>query len=722
MLMAEPRAAAVAVLAPPGYGKTLLLAEWAEREDRPVSWLTIDDLDNDPSVFLSYLAVAVDRIEPIDPGVAAAIAVPGPRILATAVPRLAHELYRIRRPAVLVLDDVHRLTDRTCLDALRTLLDYLPPGFQVAMAGRAEPDLPLGRLRARRDLLEITREDLALDASETGSLTAAAGVRLTPDEARTLVARTEGWAAGIYLAVLARERSRSAGLATDEVSGRDGYIADYIRAELFAALPDDDIALLSRTSIFEVVEPSIAEAVVGSTATDERLRALALANPLIGRVSGPDAAYRYHNLLRDFLGAELERREPGTAAGLHLRASSEYRAAGRTELAVEHAMRSGDLDVAAELVGSVGLRTFYIGHGDRLDRWLRSLDDATFERHPPLAIMAAWVDVINGRPEAADRMADIAERSAFTGVPADGSASFESSRAMLRTLMARRGTEDALANALFATEAEDRDGPWRSEALWLLGGAHALTGDAVAADMALAHSVEAARRTGATATIPLSLRAGLAMARGDWRAADALARESRAALIARNLEETIAAPLGFAVSARAAIHRGDIGQARDDLVRAQITRPLGSYAAPWITVGALLELARAYLAISDPAGAQNVVAEAEAIVRRRPALGALAIDLVEMRRRLGEARQTLVGSSSLTGAELRLLPILSTHLTFQEVADRLGLSRHTVKTQAISIYGKLGASSRSEAVERAVRIGLLEPFPGLALGRGGSSD
>jgi LuxR family maltose regulon positive regulatory protein len=130
-------------------------------------------------------------------------------------------------------------------------------------------------------------------------------------------------------------------------------------------------------------------------------------------------------------------------------------------------------------------------------------------------------------------------------------------------------------------------------------------------------------------------------------------------------------------------------------------------------VDALLELARAYLAVSDTAGAQTAVREAEAIVRVRPALGVLVDELVELRGRVGGAADALAGSSTLTSAELRVLPLLPTYLSFQDIADRLGISRNTVKTHAMSIYAKLWASSRGEAVERAVELGLLEPYPGL---------
>ena len=133
----------VSVVAPPGYGKTTLLAQWTSRERRPVVWLTIDDLDNTPAVLLSYLAVAFDRIEPVDHAIQAAIAAPRERLLATAVPRLASELARWPKPAAIVLDDIHRLTDRVGLDALAALMDHLPPGFRMVLSGRTEPESAL---------------------------------------------------------------------------------------------------------------------------------------------------------------------------------------------------------------------------------------------------------------------------------------------------------------------------------------------------------------------------------------------------------------------------------------------------------------------------------------------------------------------------------------------------------------------------------------------------
>jgi LuxR family transcriptional regulator, maltose regulon positive regulatory protein len=715
LLLAEPRPSTVAIVAPPGYGKSVLLADWAARETRDVAWLTLGEYDNEPSVFLTYLAAAIDRIGPIDPTIGATLAARGSRILATAVPRLASELHRRRRPGVLILDDVHRLVDRTCLDALAALLELLPPGFQVAVAARTAPDLSFGRLRTNRQLLEIGRDQLAFDAEETGALAARTGYPLSSDQAEALAERTEGWAAAIYLAALARGRREIRLAEMGDVSGRESFIADYLRSELRPILDDQDLALLTRTSILDVVEPRLAEAVAGLPDAPGRLRRLAQANLLIGEVAGREPSWRYHHLLRDHLRGELEAREPGAESELHHRAAAWYSTAGRPELAVEHAIASGDVDAAARLVEEVTLQTYLLGHGDRLERWLASFEDEAFERRPTLAVGAALVHALSGRPEAAEHLADIVERSTFTGVPANGSASFESARAILRAAMVRGGPDDAVANGVFAVAAEGPASPWRTLAHEALALGHVLRGEASTADAVLAAAVEAAPDSGSYGFYALALRASLAMARRDWHAATRYAREAHGRFGRMQFDAVASSVLVHAVAARVAIHHGDLVRGREELVHAQLVRPLASYALPSTAVVALLEVARAYLSIADPAGAGTAVAEAERILSRRPALGILREQLAELRERSRGAALALAGPSTLTPAELRVLPMLSTYLKFAEIAERLDVSRHTVKTQAVSIYAKLGVSGRGEAIDRAIEIGLLEPFPGLRL-------
>jgi LuxR family maltose regulon positive regulatory protein len=595
------------------------------------------------------------------------------------------------------------------------LIELLPPGFQVALAARTVPDLPFGRLRAKRQLLEIGRDELAFDAEETRALAANTGYPLDRDQAEALAQRTEGWAAAIYLASLARGRTEARVVERGDVSGRESYIADYLRSELRPILDDRDVTLLTRTAILDAVEPGLAEAVSGTPDAQQRLRRLAHANLLISEVTGPQISWRYHHLLQDHLRAELQRREPGAEPDLHRRAGDWYSEAGRPELAIEHVLASGDVDAAARLVEAAMLRTYLLGHGDRLERWLATFTDEAFERRPCLAVGAALVHALNGRPEVAERLADIVERSTFTGVPANGAASFESARAMLRAVMVRRGPDDANANAAFAVAAEGSGSPWRTLACEALALSHVLRGEASRADEVLAAAVDAAPSGGSYAFYALALRASLAMASRDWEAATRYARESHERFGRMQVGAVGSSVLVHAVAARVAIHRGDLARGREELVHAQLVRPLASSALPSTAVVGLLEVARAYLAIADPAGASAAVAEAERILQRRPDLGVLTEQLAELRQRSRGATAALAGPSTLTPAELRVLPMLSTHLKFEEIAERLSVSRHTVKAQIVSIYSKLGVSSRGEAIERAIEIGLLEPFPGLRL-------
>jgi LuxR family maltose regulon positive regulatory protein len=722
LLASEPRRSIVSIVAPAGFGKTLLLAEWAVAEQLDVAWLTLDDYDNEPGVFLTYVAAALDRVVPIDGAIASALAARRSRMLGAAVPRLVAELDRWHRPGLLILDDVHRLVDRTCLDALESLLTHLPPGFRVALAARVRPDLPLARYRAARSLFEIDRSQLALDVAETEALTLAAGQPLSREQAEALTARTEGWAVAIYLATLARKRGGLDVVGTDDVSGRDGYIADYLRSELRPHLDEDGITLLTRTSILEVVEPDLAAAVSGLPRAPERLRSLARQNQLIAEVAGAEIAFRYHHLLRDYLQGELEQREPGAASLLHRRAAQWYAAAGRSEQAIEHSIAGGEVDATARLVAAATVRTHYGGHGDLVVRWLQNFDDPVFVRHPSLAVVAAWIHALNGSPEAAERMADIAEASTGSREALDGSASFESSRAMLRAAMARHGPDEMLADATVASDAEGPSSPWRPAAYALLGSANALGGDSAQAAVAFAEAVDAARTAGVSPYVSLANLAVLAMERGEWMDAERFAREGHDALDQARLGDVVTTLLVHAVSARVAVHRGDMTRGRQELVHALLVRPQVSHALPSVAVGALLELGRTYLAIGDPAGARSAVSKAEEVVRRRPDLGVLPGHVAELRRRLDDSARTLSGPSTLTPAELRVLPILSTHLTFEEIGVRLGVSRHTVKSQAIAIYGKLAVSSRSEAIDRAIEIGLLEPFPGLRLNASAAAD
>jgi LuxR family maltose regulon positive regulatory protein len=250
----------------------------------------------------------------------------------------------------------------------------------------------------------------------------------------------------------------------------------------------------------------------------------------------------------------------------------------------------------------------------------------------------------------------------------------------------------------------------RGLALLLQGISYLLDAAPERADPILAHAVDVFTQAGGMpgASAALAERALVAVDRHDWRHAEALTEQALVVVREGHLDDDyINAVLVHAVAARTALHRGDVPRAREQLARAARLRPLLTYAMPHLAVQTLLQLAWAYLALDDAAGARAVLRDARDILQLRPDLGVLPKQVEELRARLDTTRGRTVGASALTTAELRLLPLLSTHLSFRQIGERLDLSRHTVKSQAISVYRKLGVSSRSQAIKRVQELGLL---------------
>jgi LuxR family transcriptional regulator, maltose regulon positive regulatory protein len=318
------------------------------------------------------------------------------------------------------------------------------------------------------------------------------------------------------------------------------------------------------------------------------------------------------------------------------------------------------------------------------------------------------VHALLGQPAAAERWADAAERAWAAGTRQQPSM-VATLLALLRAFMCRNGVDRMRADAAFTREQLAPGSPWQAGALLLEGTANLLAGQADRADPILAHAVEVGTHAGAlpAASAAVAERCILALARQAWPQADTLAAQALAIVRAGHLGDYIMSPLVYAVAARTALRRGDAPRAHEHLARAARLRPLLSYAIPWWAVQVLLELARAYLALGDVAGARVVLGEAHEVLRRRPDLGILPQQADELRLRVDRIRGGTVGASSPTTAELRLLPLLPTYLSFRQIGERLYVSQHTVKSQAVSLYRKLGGSSRSQAVQRAQQLGLL---------------
>jgi len=698
----------VSVVAPSGYGKTTLLAQWAARDGRAFAWVSVHERDNDPKVLLSYVAAALDQVHPVGERVFEALASPVTSVPGSVVPRVGAAFWSMAEPVVLVLDDVHLLRNRECRDALSVLADHVPPGSRLVLAGRDEPPLRVARLRAEGRLLEIGSADLALDQAEAAALLRAAEVTLSDDDLAVLHQRTEGWPAGLYLAALYLREDGPLGSAAVSFAGDDRLVSQYMEAEFLARISRPHRVFLTRTAVLERMCGPLCEAVLQEPGSGAILADLAGSNLLLVPLDRRGYWYRCHHLFRDMLLADLERAEPGLLPVLRRRAAAWCLDNDRPEESLEYSMAAGDVDAVARLVGKLAWPAFRRARVTTLQRWFGWLEGRDgIEGHPMVAVWASLLAGQVGRWDDAERWADVVDRWEYRdGTPPDDPTA-EAWAAVLRAIMCRRGVEQMRADADEAARRFASVGSVPPVARLCQGLALVLSGDPVGGDA----SFEEAIRTGEGVGAPDVLadifceRSLLAMARGDWNLAEASARQARAVVSQAGMEDLLVC----AVQARVALHGGDVAAVRRELVSAQRLRPLFTYAHPHLAVQARVELIRVHLALADVAGGRTLMREIDEVLKRRPDLGTLVGEARALRTRLSAERAPAApGASSLTAAELRVLPMLATHLSFPEIGAEMFLSPHTVKSQAMSIYRKLGASSRHQAVTRSREMGLLE--------------
>ena len=696
------------VVAPAGYGKTTLLAKWVEADPRPFAWVALDGRDDDAVVFLRYIAAAIHGVEPLPAEVFEALSGPGGSTWTNRVPRVGSALGALERPLVLVLDDLHAVGNPSCLDVLAALVGYVPAGSQIAVASRDRPGLPIARWRAHGLVHEIGVADLRLDEQEAKLLLEAAGVELQPDALSLLTEQTEGWPAGLYLAAL----SLQAGAPSPAGStGDDCFTSEYFRLELLSRLPPAEAEFLKYTSVLDRMCGGLCDAVLETTRSAHTLESLMHRNLFVVPLDRQDEWYRYHHLFGQLLRNELERSEPEILPELNRRAMAWCIANDLPEAAVVYGHAAGETDTVAGLIDALALAVHYDGRRETLEEWLGWFSDDDFRRYPALAVEAAWVRALTGRPADAERWLGLAGGATSTIPLSDGSATIEPWVATLRAGMMPDGLEQALADADLALRQLSADSGWRPAALCLRGAAHALLGitDRAAEDLTAAVRVGLASGAAEVVILAQAQLGLLAANQGAWGEAGQRARAAQALVDETGLGDYSSSSLAYVAVARVALHEARPEDARAALTRAHRLRPLLDHGLPWLTIQVGLELARAHLALAEAGAARTVLSETERVLEVRPHMGSLIEDARGLRERLAATSGSEgAWAMSLTGAELRLLPYLATHLMFPEIASRLFISRNTVKTEAVAIYRKLGVSSRSEAIERAVQVGLLE--------------
>jgi LuxR family maltose regulon positive regulatory protein len=606
-----------------------------------------------------------------------------------------------------VLDHVELLDNPESRDVVAELAVRLPPGSRLVIASRDQPPLPTALLRARGHVVEIGVKELAMDEHEARLLLEGAGVQLSDAEVSDLVAKTEGWPVGLYLAALASRTSGRAVGTGISLAGDDRLIGDYLRSEFLSRLPPSTVSFLTRTSVLDRLSGPLCDAVLGSTGSQDVLESLEATNLLLVPLDRRREWYRYHHLFRELLGAELKRGEPELMPVLHSRAAAWCEANELPETAIEHAEAAGDDDRVARIVTWIAQPTYHVGRADTVRRWFRWFSEqGSVERHPQIAVMAAMIEALQGRPATAEQWMDAAEGGSTDSTLPDGG-TVESWITALRVLLCRDGLKRMRADAQLAQQQLAPRSPFRAGAQFLEGLTYLLDGDPERAEPDFARAVDVAMVLGVipAAVSALAECAVVAIGRNDWDGARVFSDRAIELVDAHELEDYLEASLAFAVAARIAVHRGDPVRARACIARAARLRPILTYAMPY-TAQWLLEMAKAYLELADAAGARAVLRDVRDILSHRPDLGVIPAQCTELQASADSMSEAVGGASSLTDAELRLLPFLSTHLSFIEIGERLSVSRNTVKTHAISVYRKLGVSSRGEAITQMQAMGL----------------
>jgi LuxR family maltose regulon positive regulatory protein len=470
---------------------------------------------------------------------------------------------------------------------------------------------------------------------------------------------------------------------------------------------------LTRTAVLERMSGPLCDAVLDHPGSAAMLADLARSNLLLVSLDRRGQWYRYHHLFRDMLLADLERVEPELAPVLRRRAAAWFLAHDRAEEALECSLAAEDVDMAARLVQTLWSPVYRQGRIATLQRWFRWLDDRDgIERNPLNAMNAAFLAANTGHPAQAERWADAVDRWQHQNESQPLDPYTEAMAATLRAISCRRGAAQMRADA---DEAARKFAAAKFAAAvtpLLQGTARVLCGDLDGADafFAEAERTEEDRQTAPDiSAITLCERSLAAMARHQRDEAGDFASRAQARLRQAGIEDSYATPLISAVQARVAMHRGDVPATRRELIGALRLRSLMTYAHPHWAVQLRIALIRVHLALHDVAGARTLMREIDEILKRRPGLGSLVDEAEGLRAQLAQQRGPNVpGASTLTAAELRLLPMLSTHLSVPEIAAELFLSAHTIKSQARSIYRKLDASSRNQVITRARELGLLE--------------
>jgi LuxR family maltose regulon positive regulatory protein len=615
------------VCTPAGFGKTTLLGDWARRTRQPTAWLSVDAGDNDPARFWRYVSAALDQVRPgLLQRVAPLLDGPQPPPLEAVATAVINELTDPsgEGATALIVDDYHLIEAPTVHASMAFLLDRLPPGLRLVVASRADPPLPLARLRANGQLAELRAADLRFTLAETAAfLREATGLDLPMTSVAALQDRTEGWAAGVQLAALSLQGHADPAGFVATFAGSHRYVLDYLTEEVLARQPEQVVRFLLETSVLDRLSGPLCDAVTGRTDSQALLEAIERANLFLVPLDEVRGWWRYHHLFADLLRARLAHEEPERVPELHRTAAAWHEEHGFADEAVRHALAAGEVVWAARLVEQHVEALLRRSERATLGRWLSALPAEAVSSRARLCLAQAVSAVVGGQLEAVEPLLLDAERAFATSgdephEPSVGRAlsvlaNVPASIAFLRADVARLRGDPAAAVAFdrqALTHLGERDWLLGSQVAWNLAVADWLAGRPKQAEQGLAEVVAARRAAGEGY---LAMRVGYDLgqvqrARGRLAAALASFRQGLKGAADRQLPHVGMAHLGLA----------EVLYERDELIAAQehatqavaLSRHL-AFAQP--LASSLGMLARIRQARGDPSGALEAIGQAERV-------------------------------------------------------------------------------------------------------------
>jgi LuxR family maltose regulon positive regulatory protein len=705
----------VLVIAPAGWGKTSLLRDWWVASDNSCrAWLSVQAAHNDPARFWPAVIEAIGTASPGFGTDLEAVAWPQP----TVVDSLISEVAAIPGRVTLVLDDFHVITSPDVLRCFASLVEHLPPSLGLVVAARSDPPMPLARLRVRGELAEIRPDVLAFSDGEAAQLlTGTLDLALSPEHVHALRDRTEGWAAGLYLAGLAlRERhADDRGGFVRAFTGDDRHITDYLAAEVLNTLPPAITSFLLRTCVLDRLCGSLCDAVTGSSGSQGVLEEIERAQLFVVPLDNARHWYRYHPLFAEALLAELDRSEPGLAALLHRRASAWHHQHGPVTDAISHAIAAGDLPDARELIAAHWDTVLRDGQVQVLQTWLDQLPPEMVANDARMCLIRGFAACYAGCPHDAEPWLAAAEAVPIKAPPPHGPASVESGVALIEAAChhaaGNLAAAEAAARRAAELELETGTARWRADALAMLGTVLFWRGRHADAQALLEQVIGPARppASGLTRLLALGSMSAIAATMDDPDTAGRLAHEGADLALRHQLQGHWATVTADLTTADLLVGHGQLADA-ETIALAALDHARRDQ-AHLETAAALLCLATIHSHADRADEASALISQAGELIAACPDPGILASQLASTegsaarRSPVPAQRRRSQRPDGLTEREAEVLQLLTRGCTNLEIAAKLVVSVHTVERHLQNAYRKISARNRADAAAYMARGG-----------------